>query len=314
MILELNLLFLSVYSPSRFGTSVADSRVGRRGEDVRPDTFPVSDIQETWLGRSDSRFPDTELDTMIYEKNQNKVVLAASLGAMALLLATGCSTKNYVRSQTTPVIQHTNELDDATAKNNRNIHDVDQRAQSGIQQAQTSANAANQQAQTASQSANQAQQSAQEAVNQADSLASVVANLDNYKQIADASVNFGFNKDNLTKADKAKLDDFAAQLGNAKGYILEVTGGTDSVGSAAYNYDLSQRRARSVVQYLASKYNVPAHRFYLIGIGKDQAVASNNTAAGRAQNRRVEIQLLSNTAGQEPAAPAQTSMLAKPVS
>lgn len=251
---------------------------------------------------------------MIYEKNQNKVVLAASLGAMALLLATGCSTKNYVRSQTTPVIQHTNELDDATAKNNRNIHDVDQRAQSGIQQAQTSANAANQQAQTASQSANQAQQSAQEAVNQADSLASVVANLDNYKQIADASVNFGFNKDNLTKADKAKLDDFAAQLGNAKGYILEVTGGTDSVGSAAYNYDLSQRRARSVVQYLASKYNVPAHRFYLIGIGKDQAVASNNTAAGRAQNRRVEIQLLSNTAGQEPAAPAQTSMLAKPVS
>ena len=60
-----------------------------------------------------------------------------------------------------------------------------------------------------------------------------------------------------------------------------MTGGTDSTGSAQYNYDLSQRRADAVVQYLAAKYNIPAHRFYLIGIGKDQAVAPNKTAEGR---------------------------------
>lgn len=244
---------------------------------------------------------------MINERIHSKAVFAASaLGAISLLLATGCSTKNYVRSQTTPVIQHTNELDDETATNNRNIHDVDQRAQAGIQHAQNSANEANQNAQTATQAANTAQQNAQDAVNHADSLASVVANLDSYKQIADATVNFGFDKADLTKAEKAKLDDFAAQLNGARGYLLEVTGGTDSVGSAAYNYDLSQRRARSVVQYLASKYNVPARKFYLIGFGKDQAVAPNNTAEGRKQNRRVEIQLLSNMSGQEPTAPAQT--------
>jgi OOP family OmpA-OmpF porin len=53
-----------------------------------------------------------------------------------------------------------------------------------------------------------------------------------------------------------------------------VTGGTDSTGPAQYNYDLSQRRADAVVQYLAAKYNIAAHRFYLIGIGKDQEVAS----------------------------------------
>ena len=244
---------------------------------------------------------------MINERIHSKAVFAASaLGAISLLLATGCSTKNYVRSQTTPIIQHTNELDDKTATNNRNIQDVDQRAQAGIKQAQNSANAANQQAQTATQAANTAQQSAQEAVNRASSLSSVVANLDSYKQVADATVNFGFDKADLTKAEKAKLDDFAAQLNGARGYLLEVTGGTDSVGSAAYNYDLSERRAQAVVQYLASKYNVPAHKFYLIGIGKDQAVAPNSTAAGRAQNRRVEIQLLSNMSGQEPTAPAQT--------
>jgi OOP family OmpA-OmpF porin len=254
-----------------------------------------------------------EFDTMIRMKAHRYSLYAVStIGALSLILATGCSTKNYVRSQTAPVIQKTNELDDATATNNRNIRDVDQRATQGIQQAQTSANAASQQAQTASQSANRANQSAQEAVNRADSLGSVVANLDNYKQIAEASVNFAFNKADLTRSDREQLDSFAAQLGVSKSYILEVTGGTDSVGSAAYNYDLSQRRAQAVVQYLAAQHNVPAHKFYLIGIGKDQAVAPNTTAAGRAKNRRVEIQLLTNMTGQDTAAPAQTSSLAAP--
>ena len=108
---------------------------------------------------------------------------------------------------------------------------------------------------------------------------------------------FGFDKAVLTKDDKDQLDSFAGQLSSAKSYILEVTGGTDSTGSAEYNYELSQRRADAVVQYLAAKYNVPAHRFYLIGIGKDNAVADNKTAEGRKQNRRVQIQLLSNMDG-----------------
>ena len=250
---------------------------------------------------------------MIYARTQkNAMVAVSAVGAICLLLATGCTTKKYVRSQTTPIIEHTNELDDATAKNNRDIRDVDSRAQQGVQQAQQSANKASQQAQSATTAAGTAQQAAQEAVNRADSLSSVVANLDNYKQVADTSVHFGFDKATLSRKDEAKLDEFAAQLSNAKGYLLEVTGGTDSTGSAAYNYDLSQRRAESVVQYLASKYKIPPHKFYLIGIGKDQAVAPNSTAAGRKENRRVEVQLLTNTTGQEPTAPAQTSMLARP--
>jgi OmpA-OmpF porin, OOP family len=244
-------------------------------------------------------------------KSAVPLLAVTTLGALPLLLVTGCTTKNYVRSQTTPVIQQTNELDDATRANNRNIHDVDQRAQAGIQQAQNSANNANQQAQNANQAANQAQASAQDAVHQADSLASVVSNLDTYKQVAEVSVNFAFDKADLSKKDRAALDDFAAQITGTKSYILQVTGGTDSTGSAAYNYDLSQRRARSVVQYLASAHNIPAHTFYLIGIGKDQEVASNSTAAGRAKNRRVEIQLLSNMTGQPVTAP-QTSKLAVP--
>jgi OmpA-OmpF porin, OOP family len=221
---------------------------------------------------------------------------AIFLGAVSLLFTAGCSTKNYVRSQTTPLVTKTNELDDATAANNRAIQSTNDRAQQGIQQAQQSANTATQNATAATQAANQAQGSAKDAVNRADSLASVVANLDNYKQVGTVSVTFGFDKSELTTSDKAQLDTLGTQLGSTKSYILEVTGGTDSVGNADYNYQLSQRRAEAVVQYLASKFNVPAHKFYLIGIGKDQEVATNKTAAGRAQNRRVEVQVLSNAA------------------
>jgi OmpA-OmpF porin, OOP family len=215
-------------------------------------------------------------------------------GVLALLLTGGCSSKKYVRSQTAPLIQHTNELDDQTATNNRNLKNLDEKTTTGITKAQSSADAAQQSAQQANTAAGAAQKSAQEAVNRADSLASVVTNLDSYKQIGSASVTFGFDKSVLTKKDKAQLDQLAGPLNSTKGYILEVTGGTDSTGSAEYNYALSQRRAEAVVQYLASKYNVPAHKFYLIGIGKDKEVAPNNTAEGRAKNRRVDIQVLSN--------------------
>ena len=239
--------------------------------------------------------------------NRRNTLLAVAAATVVLVLGSGCSSKKYVRSQTAPLVQKTNELDDQTAANNRNLQNANDRATTGIAGAQQSANTANQNAQMASQAAGAAQQTAQDAVNRSDSLSSLVANLDNYKQIADTSVTFAFNKDALTKTDKQELDQFASQLGNAKGYILEVTGGTDSVGSAAYNYELSQRRAQAVVQYIASKYNVPAHKFYLIGIGKDQEVAPNNTASGRAKNRRVEIQLLSNMTGVAPAAGSTVS-------
>jgi OOP family OmpA-OmpF porin len=120
--------------------------------------------------------------------------MAVSLGAMSLMITAGCSSKNYVKSQTAPLVQKTNELDDAAAANNRAIQATNDKAQAGIQQAQQSANTATQNAAAANQASAQAQSSAQEAVNRADSLASVVANLDNYKQIGDVSVTFGFNK------------------------------------------------------------------------------------------------------------------------
>jgi len=233
-------------------------------------------------------------------KTRGAAIATAVAGALALTLATGCSTKNYVKSQTGPLIQQTNELDAKTAQDHRDITDTDQRAQTGIANAQSAAATADQHAATAGQAADAANQSAQLAVNHVDTLEGVVANLDNYTALSDVSVTFGFDKSVLTADDKAQLDTLANTLTSARGYILALTGGTDSVGDAQYNYQLSNRRANAVVLYLATKYNIPPHKFYLIGIGKENPVADNHTRDGRAENRRVEIKLMSNMAQTAP--------------
>ena len=226
------------------------------------------------------------------------VLLATSLAA-----SVGCSSKNYVRQQTTPLINKTNELDDMTAKNSKDIKDVDARAQAAIQQVQAKAAEIDQKAQAAGQQATQAQTLADNAVHRVDSLQNTVANLDNYRVVTETSVHFGFNKDNLTPKAKEALDQLANDVQNTKGYIITVEGGTDSVGSKDYNYDLSERRADSVIQYLASQHNIPAHKIYLVGLGKDKPVEPNNSREGRAKNRRVDVQLMTNTSGEN--APAQ---------
>ncbi len=221
--------------------------------------------------------------------------LVAMTGSLILSGATlGCSSKNYVRSQTAPIVQNVNDLDTKTAADHRAIGDTDKRAQDGIAGAMSAADKANQHALSAGDAADKANQSATEASNRVDSLSGVVANLDQYKSLADVSVTFAFDKAVLTPADKKELDKLAEGLATTRGYILQVTGGTDSTGNADYNYQLSQRRADAVVNYLAAKYNVAPHRFYLVGIGKDVQVASDKTAAGRKKNRRVNVQLLSN--------------------
>jgi OmpA-OmpF porin, OOP family len=239
----------------------------------------------------------------------NRTSLVICLAA-SIVATVGCSSKNYVKSQTTPLINKTNELDDLTAKNSKDIKDVDARAQAGIQAVNAKTAEVEQKAQTAGQNAASAQQMADAANTRVGTLTNTVANLDNYHAVAETSVKFGFNKDNLTPEAQQTLDQLAGQIASTKGYIIALEGGTDSVGPADYNYDLSQRRANSVIQYLATKYNVPAHKIYVIGLGKDKPVESNKTSSGRADNRRVDVRLMTNTVGdttQPTAAPATSN-------
>lgn len=232
--------------------------------------------------------------------------LLVLLAGASVMFSAGCSSKNYVRQQTQPIIDKTNTLDEQTAKNSRDIRDVDSRASAGIQGVNGKAADADQKAVAARGRADQAATLAAQANTRVDALQTQVANLDNYRPVLETSVHFAFNKADLTPKAKTALDQLVAEIPNTKGYLVVVEGDTDAVGSAKYNYKLSERRADAVVQYLSGKA-VPAHKIYLLGLGKDKYVADNKTSEGRAKNRRVDVRLMTNTTGQETPASAQSA-------
>jgi len=122
-----------------------------------------------------------------------------------------------------------------------------------------------------------------------------ITSLDDYDVQETATVNFSLNSAVLSPDAKRQLDALAQKALNAKGYMVEVSGHADSTGSDAKNFVLSQRRAESVIQYLAVTHKIPVRRFVTpMGYGKTEAVADNKTASGRAQNRRVEVKVLLN--------------------
>ena len=228
----------------------------------------------------------------------NRIPVAAALILTGTLVFTaGCTTKKTVARETAPLINKTNELDDLTAKTTRDIKDLDSRTTKGLSDVNAKSDVADQKAGAANQQAMQAADLANKARTGVDTLANQVANLDNYRPVVETTVHFGFDKADLTKKAKDALDKLAAEIPNTKGYIIALEGNTDSTGPEDYNYQLSQRRARAVIQYLAAQHQVPAHKIYLIGLGEDKPAAKNSSTEGRAENRRVEVRLMTNIVG-----------------
>ena len=102
---------------------------------------------------------------------------------------------------------------------------------------------------------------------------------------------FGFDKSDLQPEGLSKLEDLVSKLQGTDVEMIIVTGHTDSVGSAIYNEKLSKRRALSAKKFLVSK-GLPSDRIVTNGKGEQQPIASNKTSAGRAKNRRVDIEVV----------------------
>lgn len=111
------------------------------------------------------------------------------------------------------------------------------------------------------------------------------------KVVLNADTFFDFDKSTIKPEGRQILDQVASQAQSINLETVIGTGHTDSIGTEAYNQKLSERRANSVKTYLVSK-GIPADRIYAEGKGELSPVATNKTRQGRAQNRRVEIEIV----------------------
>ncbi|QKI88395.1 OmpA family protein [Thiomicrorhabdus xiamenensis] len=102
---------------------------------------------------------------------------------------------------------------------------------------------------------------------------------------------FDFDSNNLNAKAKTQLNDYADYMKAVDDVTLKITGHTDSVGAKAYNQALSERRASAVKTYLEEQ-GIAGDRMTAIGMGESSPIASNKTKDGRAQNRRVEIEIV----------------------
>jgi OOP family OmpA-OmpF porin len=119
--------------------------------------------------------------------------------------------------------------------------------------------------------------------------------LSEYDTKADISVNFTVGSSAISANDKAALSRLAHDAVGTTGYIISVKGFADSSGAAAMNQKLSMDRAQEVVAYLIQDCSVPVRHVVAPGaMGTADPSAPNETAAGRAENRRVEVKVLVN--------------------
>jgi OmpA-OmpF porin, OOP family len=119
--------------------------------------------------------------------------------------------------------------------------------------------------------------------------------LSEYDTKGEATVNFAIGSDAISAKDKAELMQLAKSAVNLTGYIIQVKGFADSSGNAAMNQQLSMDRAQAVIAYLLQTCNIPVRHIIAPGaMGTADPSAPNETAAGRAENRRVEVKVLVN--------------------
>lgn len=121
----------------------------------------------------------------------------------------------------------------------------------------------------------------------------VVEGDDSIRLIMPGNITFKTDSADINSSFYPVLNSVAKVLKKYSNSTVMVSGHTDSTGSADYNLNLSRERATSVASYLQGQ-GIKSSRFEVLGLGSSNPIASNDTAAGRSQNRRVEIKIIPN--------------------
>lgn len=239
----------------------------------------------------------------------NKAILVGSATAGLLLFSTGCATKGHVRAAIAPVENRVGVVEkratqaeadvDALEKQLSSTTEIASGAEREAKLAKDMANTADGKAVAAGRKADGAQVLAEKSMTRigevqtelTKSIDNLAENLDNYQVAREESITFAFNRSDLTKDMKEKLDEIASAVKDQQKYVVEVQGFTDKVGTSNYNQELSQKRAMTVARYLSGEHDIPLRRIQMLGVGSLKPVADNKTREGRKANRRVEVKV-----------------------
>jgi len=198
--------------------------------------------------------------------------------------------KKWVNKRVDPLKDRLSELDELSAKNSRDIQDVDARSQAGIRKAQSSADAANQTATAASDRAQRASSTAEGANSHVNQLGETVSGIDQYHPVTEVDVNFRGGQPVLTAAARKQLDDLASQLAGRSGYVVEIEG--HSPGSGSIGIQNSARLTEAVRRYLVTEHQIPVYRLHSVALGN---VKANEEDAKPVRTSNVHIRLMENS-------------------
>ena len=218
-----------------------------------------------------------------------RFVTAVAISALALTGTSACATKKMVRqrvgevdSKVDTLSKSVEENQERTRANEGKIGEVDQKAQ-----------AANSKAVAANQRADEAYAAADKVNARAEAIETHNKRLVYEVVLSEDKGGFKFGKAAMPDEAKGDIDQLVQQLkANPNGAFIEIEGHTDNAGPKDINYKLGLERAEAVKRYLYEQHQVPLHKINVISYGEEKPIAPNKTKAGRAQNRRVVIKVL----------------------
>lgn len=210
--------------------------------------------------------------------------------AAGLLSIAGCATKGYVRQTVAPIDQKVAEVDkNSQSRDAQQVSDINKTNQA-VDETDRKLSSTDEIAKSADSTSKNALAKADQNARGLGDLRMIIANIDDYKPSGEPIVvHFVVNKFMLDKEDKAKLDAVASQVGSTPRYFITVEGYTDQTGSAAYNQQLSRRRADSVISYLVGSHNLPIYRIHTVGLGEQKLIDEGKGKKAREESRRVEV-------------------------
>jgi peptidoglycan-associated lipoprotein len=230
-----------------------------------------------------------------------KSLFAVSMLALTVAVAPACATKKFVRTE----VGNVNSKVDTLAGSLEETQERTRQNEERIGVVDTKAEAAGRSATEARAAADAAAASAKEVDTRLSGRITQVST-DIEKSLAESrrlvyevtlsedQGNFRFGATDLPDEAKARLDQMVNQLKtDPKNVWIEIEGHTDNVGGRELNERLGLERAEAVKRYLYEQHQVPLHKINVISYGEEKPIAPNNNRAGRAQNRRVVVKVLS---------------------